>query len=366
MTTPPQPRFEVALPHGRAYPYFTSSLSKLPALLTSGLGTARPCLLITDTNVASHYQASLAEALTNNGWPAHVIVVPAGESSKSFGQLESIFDQALDRGIDRQTPVLALGGGVVGDLAGYAAASLLRGLPLVHLPTTLISQVDSAIGGKTGINHTVGKNLIGAFYQPRFVCADPTTLHTLSEREWTSGLAEMLKHALIADAALLGYIEGHWSAILARDAALVASLVPRAAAIKAQIVAQDEHEKGLRAILNFGHTFGHAIEKVAGYGTFTHGEAVALGMQAALYLSHRKHSTLPLDRLVEAVRHIPTPTGLTEIPTEHLIQAMYFDKKMRHGQLHVVLLAEVGQAYVTADVTTDELFAAWTFAKSGE
>lgn len=358
------PSFEIALPHGRNYPYINGPLSDVPRLLRVYVGSPRPCLLITDTAVGALYSEPLVAALEKDGWRSHIWTVPNGESTKSLEHLKAIFDFALKTGIERSTPLLALGGGVVGDLAGFAAASLLRGLPLVHLPTTLISQVDSSIGGKTGINHTVGKNLIGAFYQPRFICADFSTLLSLPEREWTSGLAEMVKHSLIADADLFAYLEHLWPAILSRDPEIIQQVVPRAAAIKAEVVAQDEREKGLRAILNFGHTFGHAIEKTAGYGTFTHGEAVALGMQAALFASHRQHSTLPFERMLQLVRKIPTPNRLATIPTEHLIDAMFFDKKMKHGKLNIVLLNRLGEAFITHGFTRDDLHDAWTFAKS--
>jgi len=358
--------FAIALPHGRDYPYIAGKLSDVPAMMRQHVGAPRKCLLITDIAVGALYGDSLVADLTQDGWQPHVFTVPNGEATKSVDHLTAIFDFALTEGIERSTPLLALGGGVVGDLAGFAAASLLRGLPLIHLPTTLIAQVDSSIGGKTGINHTMGKNLIGAFYQPRFICADVDTLQSLPEREWTSGLAEMVKHALIADADLFAYLEENWTFILARDSAIMHEVVPRAAEIKAHVVAQDEREKGLRAILNFGHTFGHAIENVAGYGTFTHGEAVALGMLAALHVSHQQNPDLPLERLLQVVCQIPTPNLLSSIPTDQLIDAMYFDKKMKHGKLHIVLLDRLGHAYVTDTFSRQDLIAAWTFAKSFE
>ena len=289
--------------------------------------------------------------------------VPAGEPSKAFAPLQTLYDAALAWGIDRKTPVMALGGGVVGDLAGFAAATLLRGLPLVQLPTTLIAQVDSAIGGKTGINHAVGKNLIGAFYQPVFVCADVATLASLPVREWTSGLAEAVKHALIADLDLFDVMERRFDDLVRRDAGTVQALIPRAAAIKAEIVAEDERERGRRALLNFGHTFGHAIEKVAGYGTFTHGEAVILGMRAALHLSKHKTPALDADRAEALLRSIPVPGGVEELPTEALMDAMRADKKVEAGQLRVILLDAIGSAYVTADVTPQEVARAWTYLK---
>ena len=280
----------VRLDGGRSYAVRFRSLADVPALLVeAGLRVGR-CLVVTDAHVAAHYRAPLAHALDAAGWTPRVVVLPPGEATKSDVHLRGLYDEALAWGLDRQTPVVALGGGVVGDLAGFAAATLLRGLPLVHLPTSLVAQVDSALGGKTGLNHATGKNLVGAFWQPRLVVTDTTTLATLPQREWTSGLAEVVKHALIADPDLAAFLEAHWAdLVLRRDDEAVAQMVRRAAAVKARIVSADEREAGRRALLNFGHTFGHAVEKVAGYGTFTHGEAVALGMRAATALSRRRH-----------------------------------------------------------------------------
>ncbi|MDX1488295.1 MAG: 3-dehydroquinate synthase family protein, partial [Acidiferrobacterales bacterium] len=263
--THPSP-LPVHLGSERSYALHFRPLADLPSLMDeTGLRPGR-CLLVTDENVAALYLSQLLVALTDTGWIPHEIVLVSGESTKSAAALQSIYDEALAWGVDRKTPVLALGGGVVGDLAGFAAASLLRGLPLVQIPTTLIAQVDSAIGGKTGINHSTGKNLIGAFHQPRLVCIDVPTLQTLPEREWSSGLAEVVKHALIADAGFFATLDANWEAILKRSPEVVENIVYHAARIKTKIVAEDEREKGRRAILNFGHTFGHALERVAGYG----------------------------------------------------------------------------------------------------
>jgi 3-dehydroquinate synthase len=316
------------------------------------------CFIVTDANVAEYYLAPLTADLTEAGWTPRAHVIDPGESSKSDAVLKALYDDALGWGIDRETPVLALGGGVVGDLAGFAAATLLRGVPIVQLPTTLIAQVDSAIGGKTGINHSTGKNLIGAFHPPHVVVADLSTLATLPEREWTSGLAEVVKHALIADPALFERLEQAWTPLLRREPDVVAEVVSRAAAIKADVVSQDEHEQGLRMILNFGHTFGHAIEREAGYGRFTHGEAVALGMRAALTASHRLHPSLPYDQLDALIARLPVP-GPLETPVEDLIAAMQTDKKVAAGSLRLVLLRTLGEAYVTSSFSDEDLHAAW-------
>lgn len=357
----PEP-ISIRLGSERGYRLFFEPLDTLPHLLVAHDVRPGRTLVVTDTHVAEHYRGRLEQALVEAGWTPRTLILPPGETTKSNEHLQAIYDAALAWGIDRHTPVLALGGGVVGDLAGFAAATLLRGLPLVQIPTTLIAQVDSAIGGKTGINHDVGKNLIGAFHQPLFVCIDRSTLQTLPEREWTSGLAEVVKHALIADRALVARLEAEWQAVLDRSDTVVPEVIHRAAAIKASVVSEDEREAGRRAILNFGHTFGHAIERVAGYGTFTHGEAVALGMRAALYLSHVRHPELPLERADRLVQQIPVPPGLGELATTDLMDAMQADKKARAGSLRFVVLRSIGEAYVTGDVSTADVEAAWAFA----
>lgn len=360
----PTSSLQVALDGGRGYPiYFARHATTARALHAAGLRPGR-CLVVTDDNVAPLYADRLETALADAGWRPHRIVLPAGESSKSLGQLSALYDQILPLGIDRGTPLLALGGGVVGDLAGFTAATLLRGLPLVHLPTTVIAQVDSAIGGKTGINHAVGKNLIGAFYQPQFVLADLDTLHTLPDREWTSGLAELLKHALIADADFAAWLTDRIAALIDRDRAVMAEALPRAAAIKAEVVSADEREAGRRAILNFGHTFGHAIERVAGYGTFTHGEAVALGMQAALHLSATLHPEIdvaPARRLLEP---LPVPGSLAGLDVDELLAAMAHDKKVQAGRWRLIVLDRIGHAYVTAEAPRSAIREAWHYAQS--
>ncbi len=355
----------VDLPDGRGYPLLFDPLAAVPdRMKEAGLRAGR-CLVVTDAHVAGWYAGPFETALAKAGWTPRVVVLPPGESTKSCAHLHRIYDEALGWGIDRKTPVLALGGGVVGDLAGFAAATLLRGLPLVQLPTTLIAQVDSALGGKTGINHSIGKNLVGAFHQPRFVGIDLGTLTTLPEREWHSGLAEAVKHALIADAALMAFLEANWKGVLARDAGVVAEMVYRAAAVKAAIVSADEREQGRRALLNFGHTFGHAVENVAGYGRFTHGEAVALGMRAALHLSEHLHPDEPWTRLHRLVARLPVPPGYAELDVDALMDAMRSDKKKEAGTLRFVVLRRLGEAYVTDRPGTSAVEAAWQKALDG-
>ena len=350
----------------RSYTVHFQSLSSVPALLKkTGLRIGR-CLLVTDENVASHYRTPLVRGLSDAGWTVRPIVLPPGEQTKSAACLHTIYDDALEWGLDRGTPVLALGGGVIGDLAGFAAATLLRGLPLVQLPTSLLAQVDASVGGKTAINHPTGKNLIGAFYQPEIVCADPTTLDTLPMREYTSGMAEVVKHALIQDPKLFGQLEEHLVPVMTyKDRAIVASVIERAVQVKAHVVSADEREEGHREILNFGHTFAHALERVAGYGAFTHGEAVALGMRAALYLSHRRHpQALSRDRLDHVIDAIPVQDDPSTVPFPDLYDAMSADKKNQGDTIRFVLLEELGHAYVTGDVKEVEAEQAWAFACS--
>ena len=354
----------VPLADGRDYAIRYESLRSLPDVLDeTGLRPGK-CVVITDTNVGAQYRSPVRTTLTNAGWTPHVVTVPAGETSKSAGQLQAVYDDVLGWGIDRDTPVIALGGGVVGDLAGFAAATLLRGVPVVQCPTSLIALVDSSLGGKTGINHATGKNLIGAFHQPAVVVADLDTLGTLPQREWTSGMAEVVKHALIADADLFEFIDANLVDVMTgRSRSLTEQMIPRATEVKAHIVAQDEKESGLRAILNFGHTFGHAVESVAGYGTFTHGEAVAIGMRAALYLSAQRHAdAIPRDRIDHVLRAIPQQHDPAVLDWTAVRAAMQSDKKNKGDTVRFVLLSAVGDAYVTGDIPDAELRQAWDFA----
>ncbi|MEM1114942.1 MAG: 3-dehydroquinate synthase [Bacteroidota bacterium] len=369
---PPSPAVVVDLPHGRDYAVHFEPLATLPRhLREAGLGGDR-ALVVTDATVGPLYLDRLGAALRADGWRPEAATVPAGEASKHLDRLGDLYDWALGLEIDRGTPVVALGGGVVGDLAGFLAATLLRGLPLVQVPTTVIAQVDSAIGGKTGVNHAAGKNLIGAFHQPRLVLADPATLATLAERDFRSGLAEAVKHALIADADLAGRLGTGWDALLARDPGAVAALVRDAAAVKARVVGADELEGGVRALLNFGHTFGHAIEREAGYGALTHGEAVAVGMRAALHLSASLRLgdvcgdalPAPFDRADALVRRLAPPPIPASVPTTNLTAAMATDKKRTASGLRFVVLDDIGAARIASGVPEAAVAAAWAFART--
>lgn len=348
----------------RSYDVRFRPLRTLPSLLEDANLRVGRCVLVTDENVASHYLTPLTRSLEEAGWTVKSIVLPPGESTKSAESLHGIYDDVLEWGVDRQTPVLALGGGVIGDLAGFAAATLLRGLPLVHLPTSLLAQVDAAVGGKTAINHSTGKNLIGAFYQPQVVCADPRTLDTLPMDEYTGGMAEVVKHALIGDVDLVEYLEDHLVPVMTRqDREVVATTIEQAVRVKARVVSADEREEGRRALLNFGHTFGHAIEKVAGYGTFSHGEAVAVGMRAGLWLSHQRHpEAIPRDRADHLIRAIPVDADPSQLSFDAVYSAMAADKKNEGDTIRFVLLDRLGHGYVTGDISRSEAQKAWAFA----
>ena len=280
------------------------------------------------------------------------IVVPDGEQAKSWQTLERVFDALLEARCGRDTLLVALGGGVVGDLAGFAAAVYQRGMPFVQVPTTLLAQVDSAVGGKTAINHARGKNMIGAFHQPLAVVSDVTALDTLPERELRAGVAEVIKHGLALDAAFVQWLESNVERLLRRDREALAHAVRRSCELKARIVAEDERECGARALLNFGHTFGHAIEAATGYGTWLHGEAVAAGMVMAAELSalmgHLKKTDV--SRVRELLGRARLPVAGPQLAAERLLEAMALDKKAAKGKTRFVVLESIGRAALRADV----------------
>ena len=321
---------------------------------------ARRVVVVTDGNLArtahpGRVRASLAAADLRHD----ELVVPPGEASKGWGELTRLVERILDLGVDRRTVVLALGGGVIGDLAGFAAAVTLRGLDFVQAPTTLLSQVDSSVGGKTGINTRHGKNLVGAFHQPRLVLVDTDSLDDLPLRELRAGYAELVKHAFIRDAALFDWLEQHGAAVLAGDPALRAEAIARSLAIKARVVEADEHETtGERALLNFGHTFAHAYETLTGYGDrLLHGEAVSLGMVKAFRLSHRL-GLCPGQDVERAVRHLRAagmPVDISSLipdgfAADPVIAAMRADKKSLSGSIRFVLCRRIGEAFSGAAV----------------
>jgi 3-dehydroquinate synthase len=313
----------------------------------AGLKPGRAAL-ITDSNVAGLYAARASQALAAAGFNATVIEVEAGEASKSLATLSALYDRMVAARLERSSVVFALGGGVIGDLAGFAAATFLRGLAVVQVPTTMTAQVDSALGGKTGVNHRAAKNLIGAFHQPRMIVADIATLATLPEREFREGLAEVIKYGAIMDAPMIAVLEVAMPAILRRDPGCLADIVDRSLRHKGAIVQTDEREGGPRRILNFGHTIGHALEASSGYGSYFHGEAVAIGMAAAAALS-RAHAALPAHDEARLTRLIGAAGLPTQMPTgwrgQDFEQALRLDKKRADDGVEFVLLDRLGHAF---------------------
>ncbi|HEU6454189.1 MAG TPA: 3-dehydroquinate synthase [Roseateles sp.] len=311
-----------------------------------GLPKAAAAVIVSNDTVAPLYAERLREQLQSVYVRVDVVVLPDGEQHKDWASLNRICDHLLGEALDRKTVLFALGGGVIGDMTGFAAAIYMRGVPFVQVPTTLLAQVDSSVGGKTAINHPLGKNMLGAFYQPVRVIADLDTLDSLPDRELRAGLAEVIKYGPIADAGFLCWIEDNLDAMLARDKAVLAYAVRRSCEIKADVVGQDEREQGLRAILNFGHTVGHAIEAGLGYGAWLHGEAVACGMVLAADLSERM-GLVPAG-LVERLRTLIERAGLPVQPprlgTDRYLSLMRVDKKAEAGSIRFVLIEALGRA----------------------
>ena len=311
---------------------------------------AGACVIVSNETVAPLYAGLLATALESRGKKVDTIVLPDGESFKDWATLQRIFDALLAVHADRTTTIFALGGGVIGDLAGFAAACFMRGIAYVQVPTTLLAQVDSSVGGKTAINHPLGKNLIGAFHQPLAVIADIDTLETLPSRELVAGLAEVIKYGAVADAPFLDWIEANLAALLARDKAALAHAVKRSCELKAAVVAADERESGVRATLNFGHTFAHAIETGTGYGSWLHGEAVGCGMAMAADLSVRlgQIEAALAERLTSIVAAAGLPVQAPALGVERYLELMSLDKKAIGGDLRFVLLEGPGRAALRA------------------
>ena len=305
-------------------------------------------LIVTNSTVAPLYAERLEQALAARHKAVRVVALPDGEEHKNWQTLNLIFDALLEGACDRKTVLYGLGGGVVGDMAGFAAASYMRGVPFVQVPTTLLAQVDSSVGGKTAINHPLGKNMIGAFYQPRLVVCDLEALATLPEREFSAGLAEVIKYGPIADLALLDWLETHIERLMRREAAALAHVVKRSCEIKAQVVEQDEREAGLRAILNFGHTFGHAIEAGLGYGQWLHGEAVGCGMVMALHLSQRLGliEMSFVERVTSLLVKARLPTVGPSLGPDRYLELMRVDKKAEAGEIKFVVIDRPGSAVV--------------------
>ena len=344
----------------RTYPIHIGPklLGNLPSL-----SIGKRSVIVTNGTVGPLYLERLIHSLQHAGVECDALVLPDGERFKNGTTLNTIYDYLLEHRCDRSTPIIALGGGVIGDIAGFAAASYQRGVPFIQIPTTLLSMVDSSVGGKTGINHPRGKNMIGAFWQPRAVIADTDTLGTLPDRELSAGLAEVIKYGLIRDLPFLEWIEVNIDKMMARDATALAYAIERSCANKAEVVAADEHEtakEGGRALLNLGHTFGHAIETGVGYGEWLHGEAVAAGTLMAAELSRRLGwlSAGDVGRVKTLLERAALPTRGAPLGVERYIELMGHDKKVIAGRLRLVLLKRLGEAITIADAPADSIRAA--------
>lgn len=334
----------------RRYPIFIGS-DLNPRNLLEPYIQGQQVMIVSNTTVAPLYLTTYVAALEALGKKVATCILPDGEKYKNIEYLNLIFDALLEAGFNRDATVLALGGGVIGDMAGFASACFQRGVYFIQVPTTLLSQVDSSVGGKTGINHPLGKNMIGAFQQPQVVLADMAQLVTLPTRELSAGLAEVIKYALLGDVDFLDWLERHIDDLVGRDPERLAEAVYRSCAHKARIVASDEKEQGERALLNLGHTFGHAIESHMGYGVWLHGEAVAVGMVMAADLSQRLGwiSTDDLERTKKIIQRAHLPVKCPAIPLDEFLGFMAHDKKVLNGQLRLVLMSTLGKAIITKD-----------------
>ena len=313
--------------------------------------------IVTNTTVAPLYLQKLAKSLRDAGVGVIEIVLPDGEAHKNSETLNLIYDALLKNRCERSTTLIALGGGVIGDLTGYAAATYLRGVPFIQIPTTLLSQVDSSVGGKTGINHPLGKNMIGAFYQPKLVLADIDTLQTLPKRELSAGVAEVIKYGLIRDGEFFTWLEANIHALLSLNETITAFAIQRSCQNKAEVVAADEHETGERALLNLGHTFGHAIENAMGYGVWLHGEAVAAGTMLAADLSQRMGwlTQAEVIRIHALLSACSLPLRAPNLGVEKYLDLMQSDKKVADGKIRLVLQQGIGKAVITGDYDAAKL-----------
>ncbi len=364
-TSPILPRMRtVTVPLGERS-YSISIGSKLLAQLGSEcqkLTLGRRCAVISDTNVARRYSKHALRSLTAAGFEPLLVKIPAGERAKRIQMVERCYEQLAKHRLERKSFIVALGGGVVGDLAGFVAASYLRGIDFVQVPTTLLAQVDSSVGGKVGVNLKAGKNLVGAFHQPRLVLCDVDTLATLPQRELRAGLAEVIKYGIIYDRAFFERLEGNLPQLLKLDSETLAGVVARCCEIKAEVVGKDERESGLRAILNFGHTVGHALEAISGYGKYLHGEAISIGQVAAARLSNA-FAGLPADeatRIENAFTQagLPVNVRLKQPDLVRLARAMQLDKKVSGGDVRFVLARRIGEVVWGQKVSLEDVIKA--------
>lgn len=313
--------------------------------------------IVTNTTVAPLYLNQLSQSLQSAGVTVIPIILPDGEAYKNTATLNTIYDVLLQNRCERSTTLIALGGGVIGDLTGYAAATYLRGVPFIQIPTTLLSQVDSSVGGKTGINHPLGKNMIGAFYQPQLVLTDIDTLQTLPAREFSAGMAEVIKYGLIRDADFFDWLEINMASLMRLDEVVLSDAIYRSCQNKADVVAKDEHEQGERALLNLGHTFGHAIENAMGYGVWLHGEAVAAGTMMAADLSQRMGwlTASELTRIQRSFKAANLPIAAPKLGVERYLDLMGLDKKVENGKIRLILQQGIGKSVITSDYDAEKL-----------
>lgn len=315
-------------------------------------GFSEKALLISDTNVGKLYGGQVLRILRKAGLQADIFLVPAGESSKSLAQAEELYTRAIELGLDRRSAIFALGGGVVGDLAGFIAATYMRGVPFVQLPTSLLAQVDSSVGGKVAVNHQLGKNLIGAFYQPQAVFMDLNLMTTLPKREIYTGLGEIIKYGIIYDEAFFAFLEDHAADVLALEPEAAVHMIARSCEIKAEVVAQDEKESGLRRILNFGHTIAHAIEKETKYVRYNHGEAVAIGSIGAARISQALGliDAACVERVIELTKQLHLPVCAEGCLVDDMYADIFHDKKTVNGQVNWVLMEAIGRVKIEKHV----------------
>jgi len=314
-------------------------------------------VIITHPSINSAYGEEVIANCLDQGWTTDIIEVPEGEVSKSLGQVEKLYDRLLELNCDRKSVLIALGGGVIGDLVGFVAATYQRGINFIQVPTTLLSQVDSSVGGKTGVNHPKGKNMIGAFYQPRLVVTDLQTLKTLPIKEYRAGLAEIVKYGVISDASFFEFLEKNYKDILNLNHDCLSYIIENSCAIKAKVVEKDERETHHRMILNFGHTLGHAIESLTGYSRFVHGEAVAIGMVRAAELSHSmgKCSKEVPRRLEALLKNLGLPVEMPELDPTAVIESLYHDKKTMDNKIKFILVKEIGSIEIVEQVPESEI-----------
>lgn len=342
----------------RSYPIFIGQNLLTQADLIKPFVKGQQVLMVSNTTIAPLYMAQARQAFA--GCDIQEVILPDGEEYKNLEVLNQIFDVAIAHHFDRSCTFVALGGGVIGDMTGFAAASYQRGVNFIQMPTTLLSQVDSSVGGKTGVNHPLGKNMIGAFYQPQCVVIDVETLKTLDERQLASGIAEVIKYGLIEDLAFFEWLEQNIPGLVKKEAQILIEAIKRSCQCKADVVAQDEKEQGKRALLNLGHTFGHAIEAGMGYGNWLHGEGVSAGTLQAVYLSkllgHLSEADVVRIQAIFEQAQLPVyPPSLEEMPNQKFLDLMAGDKKVQAGRVRLVLLKAIGQAYVTGDYPSELL-----------